>query len=120
MRTASIAVLALVVTSCAHADHKVQPIVVTSHILDAVGLTFETVAAGMKAASARGALTAEQVTAWNDFTVRWAAGYGSAVEQWREAKKKLDQPAADQAAGLLTGLLSELGAFQIVLLGAAP
>jgi hypothetical protein len=116
--TAVVAVMALCATfSCAHAQ-KVQPIVITSHVLDAAGLTFESVAAGMAAASQRNALTAEQVAAWNDFTVRWAAGYGAAVTQWVEAKQRLDQSAADQAVALLTGLLSELGTFQIVVMGA--
>jgi hypothetical protein len=114
----AIAVLALSCAMGCATTSKVQPIVITSHVLDAAGLTFESVAAGMAAASQRNALTAEQVAAWNDFTVRWAAGYGAAVTQWVEAKQRLDQSAADQAVALLTGLLSELGTFQIVVMGA--
>ena len=98
--------------SCAHAP--TQPIVITSHVLDAAGMTFESVAAGMITASERNALTAEQVTAWNAFTVRWAAGYGAAVTAWIDAKQRLDQPAATQATAFLTGLLAELGTFQLV------
>jgi hypothetical protein len=107
----------LALLACAHAP---QPIVITSHVLDAAGMTFESVTAGMVSASERNALTREQVLAWNDFTVRWAAGYGLAVDRWVEAKKKLDSPAAEQAAALLTGLLAELGTFQIVAMGAQP
>lgn len=99
---------------------KTQPIIVSSHLLDAAGMTFEVVAAGMFEAAASGALTEEQVLTWNDFTIRWSLAYGKAVTQWVEAKQRLDLPAADQAAGLLTGLLAELGTFQIVLLGASP
>jgi hypothetical protein len=114
----AIAVLALSCAMSCATTSKAQPIVITSHVLDAAGLTFESVAAGMAAASQRNALTAEQVAAWNDFTVRWADGYGAAVTQWVEAKQRLDQPAADQAVALLTGLLSELGTFQIVVMEA--
>jgi hypothetical protein len=110
----------LLTIACAHVDTKVQPIVISSHVLDVAGMTFETVAAGMVAASNRNTLTAEQVAAWNDFTVRWAVGYGAAVTQWVSAKQRLDQPAADQAVALLTGLLAELATFQFVAQGAAP
>lgn len=118
MRTArSVAVVALCCAfSCATA--RTTPIVISAHVLDAAGMTFESVATGMQHASERNALTAEQVAAWNDFTVRWAAGYGAAVTRWVDAKQRLDSPAAEQAAALLTGLLSELGTFQVVVMGA--
>ena len=104
-------VLALALFSCAHTQ---TPIVITSHVLDAAGMTFESVAAGMVTASERGTLTDEQVTAWNEFTVRWAVGYGKAVTAWVDAKQRLDQPAATQATAFLTGLMAELGTFQLV------
>lgn len=115
----AIPVLAILAIS-ACATTKVQPIVISAHVLDAAGLTFESVAAGMIEASERDALTNDQIVAWNDFVVRWAAGYGLAVTQWVEAKQRLDQPAADQAVSLLTGLLSELATFQFVVQGARP
>lgn len=109
---AIVALAGSLAASCAHAP--VQPIVISAHVLDAAGVTFESVAAGMTAASKSNALTAEQVTAWNAFTVRWAAGYGKAVTAWVDAKQRLDQPAATQATAFLTGLLAELGTFQLV------
>lgn len=105
--------------SCAHVDSKVQPIVITGHMLDVAGMTFESVEAGMRAASERQALTREQVLAWNDFLERWRVGYKASAAAWREAKTKLDKPAAEQAASLLTSLLSELATWQLVVAGGA-
>ena len=106
--------------SCAHAP-KAQPIVISAHVLDGAGMTFEatSLAIHMACPSAENcAFTRAQTLAWNDFAGRWDAAYRLGVEQWKDAKTRLDQPAADQAAALLTGLLGELATFQFVAQGA--
>lgn len=120
-RPKTTAVVAVFALSCAMScAARVQPIVITGHVLDGGGMTFEAIEAGMMAASDRHALTREQALAWNDFRARWDSGYRSAAKQWKDAKANLDEPAAQQAAALITSLLAELATWQGVVLGAKP
>lgn len=109
--------LAVSIFLAACATTKVQPIVITGHVLDGAGMTFESVEAGMVAASNRNALTREQTLAWNDFRARWSAGYMSARKTWKEAKANLDEPAAQQALDIISSLLGELATWQTVVAG---
>jgi len=104
--------------SCAHTQKPPQPIVITGHTLDWAGATFEVVDAGMHAAHKAHALTNEQVVSYEEFVARWSAGYKLAAKQWKDARQKLDEPAVQQAASILTGLLSELATWQFVMMGA--
>ena len=109
--TAVVAVLALsCAIGCAHAP--VQPIAITGHTLDWAGATFEVVDAGMHAAAKANALTNEQIVSYEDFVARWSAGYKRAAADWKEARLRLDEPAVQQAAGILTRLLSELATWR--------
>lgn len=97
---------------------RTQPIVITGHVLDFAGDTFEVVDAGMHAAAAQHLLTDQQIASYEEFVARWDKGYRSAAKTWKEARQNLDEPAAQQAASILAGLISELGTWQFVMLGA--
>jgi hypothetical protein len=106
----------LALVACAH----VQPppaIVITGQTLDWAGATFEVVDAGMHAANKAHALTDAQVVSYEEFVARWDKGYRQAAADWKEARKHLDQPAEQQAAGILTRLLTELATWQFVMMG---
>jgi hypothetical protein len=117
--TRSLALLPLLaLVACAHTQPLPPPIVITGQTLDWAGATFEVVDAGMRAANKAHALTDAQVVSYEEFVARWSAGYRLAAKQWAEARTKLDQPAVQQAVGILTGLLSELAQWQFVMMGA--
>lgn len=99
--------------SCAHTQ---QPaLIITASTLDAAGITFESVAAGMQTASDNRALTREQVLAWDDFLERWRKGYKLACADWRAAKAKGDASGAEQAEAAVASLIGQLNEWASVL-----
>lgn len=121
-RIATLAAVAALSCAIGCATTNPQPIVITGHMLDAGGMTFEAVNAAMTSvcpSAEQCRLSTEQVLAWNDFIARWDKGYRSAAKAWKESRAKLDEPAAQQAASLLTSLLGELASWQFVVQGAA-
>lgn len=109
--------LLLLAVACAHTQPAPSPIIITGTTIDWAGDAFEAVDAGMRAAHDRHLLSDAQVVAYEAFVARWAAGYKSAAAQWKDARKRLDEPATQQAAAILTGLLTELATWQFVMLG---
>jgi hypothetical protein len=112
-------VIGFVAPSCAHTGPAPSAIAVTGDVLDGAGITFETVAAGMKAASNAHALSVADVEAWNDFLARWKAGYHLTAKAWRDAKARADGTGVEQAEAALGALLGELAQWQFVVAKAA-
>lgn len=108
----ALAVVSLIV-ACAHTQQ--SALIITASTLDAAGVTFEAVAAGMQTASDNRALTREQVLAWNDFLERWRKGYKLACADWRAAKAKGDASGAEQAGAAVGALIGQLNEWASVL-----
>ena len=110
----SFALLALMLSATSLVSHGCtasQALVVTGESLRVLGDEFVTCAASMDAALDAGRITPAQYRDWAHFGVKFKQTYPLGVQLWEAAHHTEDAALERQAAGVVSTLAVELGAF---------